>query len=302
MSWDDVRFFLALSRCGSARAVAEAFSMSHSTVSRRIDQLETSLGTKLFNRNVSGYQLTEDGQALSYYAKEAEEAMKGAEQLLLGKDAKFSGNIHLTTPDVIANKLLMPELADFTRQYPEIDLNITVSSGNLDLSQYEADIAIRFIEKGNMPPERLVGRKLTDVATCFYATPSYLAKHDITASDTDARWIGWTKETFPSWVQHSPYPDIPCVHHFNQGLLHLEAVKAGIGMARLPCFIAELCSELVRLPNATPKLDYEVWLLSHPDYREVARLRCFKKFILELFESKQGCLVIDHIRLESKAT
>lgn len=290
MNWDDVRFFLALSRSGSARSVAEAFSMSHSTVSRRIDQLEKGLGTKLFNRNVSGYQMTEDGLALSHYAKEAEDAMKGAEQLLLGKDAKLTGKIHLTTPDVIANKVLMPELADFSHQYPDIDLNVTVSSGTLDLSRYEADIAIRFIEKGNEPPEKLIGRKLSNIATCLYASPSYLKEHDLTAENTSARWLNWSQDSQPAWVRRSPYPNIPCIHIFNQGLLHLEAAKAGMGMARLPCFIADHCEELVRLPACEPQLDHEVWLLSHPDYRQVARLRKFKQFIVNLFQTKQTIL------------
>lgn len=291
MNWDDVKFFLALSRSGSARAVAEEFAMSHSTISRRIDQLEKSLGSKLFNRNVSGYQMTEDGLALSHYAREAEEAMKGAEQLLMGKDTKLIGNLHLTTPDVIANKLLMPELANFSRDFPQINLNITVSSHRFDLSRYEADIAIRFIERGAVPPENLIGRKLTDIATCLYATPTYLAEHRLQGEEINANWLGWTTDMTPDWLLRTPYPDVPCVHTFNQGLLHLEAVKAGMGMAMLPCFLAEPCDELVRLPGAKPQLDHEIWLLSHPDYREVARLRRFKQFILEVFASKQNTLV-----------
>lgn len=294
INWDDVKFFLALSRSGSARAVAEEFGMSHSTISRRIDHLEKSLGSKLFNRNVSGYQMTEDGLALSHYAKEAEEAMRGAEQVLMGKDAKLVGNLHLTTPDVIANKLLMPELASFSQEFPQINLNITVSSNRFDLSRYEADIAIRFIEKGGVPPENLIGRKLSDVATCLYATPAYLAKHTLQGESITARWIGWTAEKQPDWVLKTPYPDVPCIHTFNQGLLHLEAVKAGMGMGMFPCFLAEKCDELIRIPGATPQLSYEIWLLSHPDYREVARLRRFKQFILEVFASKQNTLVNYH--------
>lgn len=291
MNWDDVKFFLALSRSGSARAVAEEFNMSHSTISRRIDQLEKSLGSKLFNRNVSGYQMTEDGLVLSHYAQEAEEAMKGAEQLLMGKDAKLVGKLHLTTPDVIANRLLMPELASFSKDFPLIDITITVSSTQFDLSRYEADIAIRFIEQGGMPPDKLIGRKLSGVSTCFYATPDYLKEHSFQGDDITARWLGWTQEKQPGWLLKSPFPDVPCIHNFNQGLLHLEAVKTGMGMAMLPCFVADECDELVRIPGSKPQNNYEVWLLSHPDYREVARLRRFKKFILELFESKQDLLI-----------
>ncbi|WP_299491764.1 LysR family transcriptional regulator [uncultured Shewanella sp.] len=292
VGWDDVRFFLAVSRLGSARAVAEDFMMSHSTVSRRIENLEGSLGTRLFNRNVTGYQLTEDGRALLHYAEDAESAMREAEQVLMGRDTKLTGYIHMTTPDVISKCFLFPELSNFSNQYPDIDIEISTTSGQLDLSRFEADIAIRLIQAGGEVPDSLVGRKLGSIASCCYASKDYLQQHDLQDPNTKARWIGWGgKERFPTWVKRTPYPHIPTVHYINQGLLQFEFVKSGMGMAMLPCFIAENEQKLQRVPGCEPQVMHEAWLLSHPDYREVTRLRMFKEFLVDLFHQKKGILL-----------
>ena len=292
MNWDDVRLFLALARLGSARAAAKELGMSHTTIARRTESLECGLGTRLFDRDVGGYRLTVAGEAMVSSAERAEDALLGAERQLHGRDAELSGDIRLTTSDVIATYLLMPDVADFTRQYPDIDLEVLISYDLLDLSRREADIAIRFMGGSRRPPGFLVGRKLVTAASCYYASDDYLSQHDLNKRNSNARWIGWNDdERFPKWVRSSPFPHIPAHGKLNHAGMQVEAARAGMGLAALPCFIGDQVSGLTRVPGCQPYSDYDIWLLSHPDLRDAARLRTFRAFVVGLFDKKHDLLI-----------
>lgn len=287
-NWDDIRLFLALAREGSARAAAASLAVSHTTISRRIDQLEADLGARLFDRDASGYRLTAEGETMLASALRAEDALLTAERQLQGRDAQLSGEIRLTTPDILTTKLIMSDLVSFTQQYPHIDLNIILSYDIFDIARREADIAIRFIGPGRSPPEDLVGRKLMTSSSCYYAAESYLAAHDPRDSSSGARWIGWgDEERFPQWVKSSPFPSVPAYGKFNNALLQFEAAKEGMGMVTLPCFVGDATDSLRRIPGTEPYENYAIWLLSHPDLRDAARLRVFRKYITEVFDSKK---------------
>jgi DNA-binding transcriptional LysR family regulator len=292
IKWDDVRLFLALARKGSARAAAQSLNVSHTTVSRRAEQLEKDLGTRLFDRNVGGYRLTGAGETMLSSATRAEDALLTAERRLQGRDAELSGNIRITTSDIIATHLLMPDTAEFLHQHPDIDLEVLVSYDVFDLARREADIAIRFMRGSRRPPADLVGRKLVTAASCYYASEDYLQQYDPWSRESGARWIGWDdEERFPWWVKSSLFPKIPAHGKFNHAGLQVEAALAGMGLAVLPCFIGDVTDGLRRVPGCEPYANYDIWLLSHPDLRDAARLRAFRAFVVEVFERKKPLLV-----------
>ena len=286
-NWDDIRLFLALGRHGSARSAADAMSLSHSTISRRIERLETHMGTRLFDRDVSGYRLTVFGEAMMESAQRAEEAILAAERKLRGRDAQLDGEIRITTSDIIATHLIMEDLVSFARRYPQIDLNVLISYDLLDLGRREADIAIRFMGLDRMPPEDLVGRRLVTATSCYYASEAYLADHDPWQKGSGARWIGWNDdERFPDWVKSSPFPNLPAYGRFDHAQMQVHAALHGMGLATLPCFVGDTTAGIRRVPGCEPYENYDIWLLSHPDLRDAARLRTFRKFVVDVFEKK----------------
>lgn len=292
IDWDDLRLFLELVRRGSARGAAEALGVSHSTIVRRAERLETGLGAKLFDRDFTGYRLTAAGETLLASAQRAEDAILTADRQVRGKDAQLTGMIRLTTSDILANFFVLPDLADFARQYPQIDLTVMVSYDAFDLARREADVAIRIIGGGRNPPEDLVGRKLGTSSSCYYASTAYLDEHDLTCAESRARWIGWNDhEPFPDWVRGSPFPNVPAFGNFNNGMLQVSAVQAGIGLAALPCFVGDKIPGVVRIPGCEPYENYDVWMLSHPDLRDAARHRTFRQFIADIFDRKQAELL-----------
>lgn len=285
INWDDVRLFLALARHGSARGAAQALRVSHTTIARRAEQLEDDLGTRLFDRAVTGFRLTSAGELFRQEAEAAEECLLAAERKLQGQDADPAGEIRITAPDVIAIRLLMDDFVQFSRQYPEIDLNIMLSYDIFNIARREADIAIRFLGQNRTPPEELVGRKLVTIASCYYASVDYLAENNPWDVQTQARFIGWgDDERFPWWVKDSPFPHVPAYGNFNNAMLQISAAQAGMGIAAMPCYVGDAARGLRRIPDTEPYDNYAVWLLSHPDLRDTARLRIFRKFIIKAFE------------------
>ena len=291
MDWSDLRIFLALARRRSVRSAGQLLAVSHSTIARRIEIFEGRLGVRLFDRQTSGYSLTAAGEELLKTAERVEEDINVAERRLVGQDAKLRGEIKVTMPDALATHLLMPDLAAFATSYPEIELEVIFSYDALDLAQREADVAIRFVPPGRSPAENLLGRRLLSVAQAVYATPEYLARHDLRAEPPTACWIGWADHApFPQWVRESPFPNIPARGRLYNAAIQLEATKQGMGLGMLPCFLGDCEESLVRVPGAEPQLLFELWVLSHEDLRATARMRVFRDFIAAAIIGKKDLL------------
>ena len=292
MNWEDVRLFLALARSGSARATAAEEGVSHSTVTRRVDLLESDLGVRLFDRDVRGYRLTGAGETMLSSTVRAEDALLTAERQLQGRDAQLTGEIRLTTSNIIATHLIMDDLVEFTRQYPDIDLNVLISYDLFNLSRREADVAVRMLRLGSSPPEDLVGRKLVTIKSCYYASDAYLAENDLGRANNTARWIGWDDiERFPAWVKASPFPNLPVYGKLNDVMLQAEAARRGMGLTVLPCFFGDSVEGLRRIPDCEPYLSFDLWMLSHPDLRDAARMRTFRAFAADMIDRKRTLLV-----------
>lgn len=288
MQWDDLRLFLELVRNGSARSAAGKLNMSHSTVVRRVERLESSLGVRLFDRDFTGYRPTGAGETLVESALAAEDAILTAGRQLHGQDARLTGTIHVTTSDILANYFLAPELASFSENYPKIEFHMSVSYDVFDLTRREADVAIRFIGDGRNPPENLVGRKLLRVSSCYYATEEYLEKRDPWSKNSSAQWIGWNdEEPFPGWVKESPFPHVPVHGRFANAMSQSFLVQANVGLASLPCFVGDKLPGVIRIPGCEPFANYDVWMLSHPDLRDAARHRTFRKFLAQSFAARE---------------
>lgn len=288
MDWDDLRIFLAVARRGSVRAAADALDVNHSTVSRRIRAFEKKLGVRLFERLPTGYVTTPSGEDMLQAALRLERDILALERQVLGRDTQLTGDLRVTMPDVLATKLLMPDLTSFAQTYPGIDLEVIVSDENFNLTKREADVAIRLT---NDPPEHLVGRRLFTHSIAVYATVNYLAQHEPGHVPSSLEWIGWGDVgRDPKWIQATPFPSVPVRHRLNNVLLQLEAVKSGLGISILPCFVGDQEPSLRRLPPGIPKPSRAIWLLTHADLRTTARVRSFIDFMARAIKAHQQLL------------
>ena len=284
-NWDDIKVFLALAREGSARAAAEKLKIHHSTVSRRIEAMEAEHGVRLFDRLPSGYAITTVGNELMDKAVQIEDHVNSIERQLLGQDSRLTGEIRVTMPDKLANNLLMPDIVAFMEQYPGIEVELGVSYNVVDLSRREADVAIRITEN---PPEHLVGFKALTYACANYASLTYLATHDPIHRPKAANWIGWGDcIAYPDWVKKSAFPNVAVRGRFNNATVQLAAVKAGLGIARLPCYMGDIEPDLKRVPPGVAEPCHDVWVLTHKDLRATARIQVFMECMGHAFRQKR---------------
>ncbi|HEC27318.1 MAG TPA: LysR family transcriptional regulator, partial [Gammaproteobacteria bacterium] len=125
------------------------------------------------------------------------------------------------------------------------------------------------------------GRKIARYSTAVYASQDYLASHDL--SDTESiSWIGWDEGIAkPQWVLDSDYPAARVWHQLNESMIQMEAAKAGMGLAMIPCILGDPEPSLQRVPPGKAESKYDVWILTHSDLRNIARVRTFTRFVVD---------------------
>lgn len=291
LDWNDLKVFLALERGGSARAASAQIGGSHSTMLRRLQQLERSLGVQLFDRTPEGLILTEPGARLFSKAEQIEADVLEAERNVRGADIRLQGSIRLTAPPAVLQYVLMPHLADFRATYPDIDLDIVSTNQFADLDRRDADVAIRFSEE---PGEHLVGRRLPEFRDAIYATPEYIAEHFSLGSETTAAWIGWIDRTrFATRISESKLRNRPVAWRLPSMALQAEAARQGHGMVLLPCVMGDTDCRLARIPNLSTISNLPAWLLTHPGLRRMERVRVFARTITSRLEQERKRLAGD---------
>jgi DNA-binding transcriptional LysR family regulator len=275
MHWDDLRIFLAVARDGSISGAAKRMNIQHSTVSRRIRLLETQLGTRLIERKKSGYELTPAGDELRMAAGKMELEVLEVEGALGGQEDRVAGELTVSAINNVASSVLMPIFAGFSEAYPDIRLHVQVSNTYVSLAERHADIAIRLT---NTPLDTLVGTRLANVASAVYGEKRYL--EGLRASGATPLWIGVECCAFHRSWTHAACPDHRHSFFVDDTLLTLAALKQGLGLAYLPCFMGDSAEELGRFRQPDPIHDLGLWLLFHPDLRRTKRVRVFREHMV----------------------
>ena len=277
MDWEDVKTFAEVARDGTVRSAAKALGVHHSTISRRVERLETALSVRLFDRRPEGYALTEAGEQLVGAANEVEEVFAVAQRRIVGADNAPCGKVRITMAEPIAVHCFAPHLPEFFEQYPDLDLEIRVTYELLDLSRGDAEIAVRM---DNNPPESLVGKRLFPYFETAYASPEYLAKLRDPSSGAEPRWLGWDEDdaVYRDRIKHTEFANAPIWGTYANMSLQVAAAKAGLGLALLPCFVSWVQPDLQPATKQKPQPARDIWLLTHPDLRRVARVRAVMDF------------------------
>lgn len=272
MQWDDARIFLAFAREGSFGKAAKRLGVQYSTVSRRIHALEEKLGTSLIERSATGFVLTEAGQELERSAALIERELLSFEAATAGQNHEVAGDLHVTAIANMASTVLMPVFARFMAAHPQINLRLEVTNSSVQLAAREADVALR---QTNAPQETLIGTRLTTIASAVYGSGAYCAALD--AGEAAERWVGvdccdyhrtWTKEACPE-DRHAF-----CVDDTS---LTVAALKEGLGVGYLPCFLGDTDPALTRYRPPDARHDLGLWLLYHRDLRATRRVTLFRE-------------------------
>src|SRR6202142_3321985 len=261
IDWDDIRYFLAVSRGGSVRAAAKSLGVNHATVLRRFAQLEERLGALMFEKLPAGYRLTAAGEEVLELANPMEPASHQLEARVLGRDQSVRGLLRVTLAPPLATHLLMPDLADFARLHPDIEMEI-LSSGELaNLTNREADVAIRVVYDRKTLPLNLHGLKGPEVFGGVYMSRDRLAAWRAGAPDP-IRWIVISSHGIPDWASKGEVRALGVPFRTTDAETQLVAVRQGLGVTTLPCFVGDADPLLVRAPGADLHMYGTLWLLT----------------------------------------
>ena len=292
LDWENLRFFLELSRTGNLSEAARRLGVNHSTVARRIARLERDLGTPLFDRGPRGYDVTVQAAKLVEHAERMEEEIDSLHRRLSGERVELEGTVRLTTIDSVANYLLMPALPRFRTQYPMIDIELVSSNTELNLGRREADMALRL---GRPRDGGLVARKLADIPYFLYGAKDLVRSLKVkTLADLSSQpFIGYDNSLLPvaqeTWLDQA-IKDRRVVFRSNTLRPTVTAARMGLGFVMLAAFVGEQDPDLVRVPIRETMPPRELCLLVHSDLRRAPRIRATLDFIVDLVEQNRDVL------------
>jgi DNA-binding transcriptional LysR family regulator len=281
LSWDDFRYVKAIADTRSLTGAAQSLGVNHSTVFRRLGQIEDRLGSRLFDRGRGGYALTACGEEMVRLAERFGDDITAFERRVSGRDLRPSGELRVTTNDMVLLHLLTDVLVGFRRAYPEIVLDVVVSNAMLNLSRRDADVAVRATY---YQPPGLAGQRISRIAWAVYGSEAS-APRDFDPDDA-ARydWVGVSDHSSMSraakWMKDHAGGDVRIVYKVNTLLGMAQAAAGGVGLVLLPCFIGAVVPGLARLTAPVTELEGEFWVLTHPDLRATARVRAFVDFCI----------------------
>ncbi|WP_321818375.1 MULTISPECIES: LysR family transcriptional regulator [unclassified Paraburkholderia] len=276
LQWDDIRYFLELARTGSLSGAARKLCVEHSTVARRVEALEQSLGLRLFDRLPKGWTLTAEGDALARQATCLDAEAQAFSRAAAGISS-LSGTVRLSAPPVLASHLLVPRLSAMRAQWPNIDLEVMGESRDASLSRGEADLAIRM---SRPTASGLAARRVGEMGYGLYAVSGYQER-----PESEWEFLGYDEHLSQvpqqRWLKQFA-GERRFVFRSNDLAALLPAAKAGLGVAVLPCFLAAQDPALRLISNHVCPIVRPLWLVMHPDVRRSPRVRLIAEMVADL--------------------
>lgn len=285
LGWDDLRLILAIADAGTLSGAGRALGLSHATLFRRLNGVEERLGVRLFDRARNGYSATLAGEEIAETARHVERRVQDVERRVVGRDLKPSGTVRITTLDSLLIGILAPVFTGFQVAHGQIALEVAVSNQLFSLSKREADVAIR---PTLAPDETLFGRKIGTLAFAVYGHRDRTGQ-SVHASGDSVPWIGPDEAmVYPELVAWMRQQDVDsrCRYRVDSVLGMYAAVRAGQGVAVLPCYLGDPDPLLVRLGEPVADMATELWILTHPDLRKSARVRALTGFVADAVKRK----------------
>jgi len=287
--WDELRYFLTVAQTGSVTAAAVKLDVNQSTVSRRINNFEKKMDVRLFERLSTGYELTPEGEELRHRVLKIEDEIQAIDRHIMGKNIELRGPIRITTSLAIARYLLIPIFKKFNQLHPGIELHLDMSNNMYNLTQREADIAIRVTR--DTLPENLVGRELGALKFGVYGEKKYVTAYFKDKGNIPLNWIGEdNNDARPQWLPDAIEP-LHLVIRTNEVLATYDVIQQGLGVGRLPTIIGDSDNKLTQLKFNHEITGVPVWLLTHVDMRRVNRMSVFTSYLVEEMRNKlnYGC-------------
>lgn len=284
LNWNDLRFVLAVARTRSLAGAARRLGVNDTTVARRIAQAEQRLGAHLFERNLGILHPTEAGAAVVAGAERVELEVQALESAVSGADGLAAGSVRVTSVPIMVNRVLVPALPRLLRNHPQLRVELIAEPRDLSLTKREADIALRLARPRT--EGRAIARRIGQLDFAVYepsrkgTEPLPWITYDDTMADLpQGRWIAERA------IRDRQAPPQVMV---NDAEAIFQSVKAGLGRSLLPTFVGDREPGLARHSDAPAPLSRELWLMVHPELRELVRIRVVMDWLVSVIDQIRG--------------
>lgn len=299
--WNDLRFFLAVARCGTISQAGKLTKTDHATVGRRISALETALKAQLFVRNARGYVLTRQGEKLLETAGQMEISATSVEDQLGARQQSLAGTIRLTALEGIGNFFLAPRVSAFAVEHPRVSLELLTIQQVVSMSRRDTDIIVTLTPPNS---QRFVQERLTEYRLFVYGSRKYLENFPKITCRSDLKnhqFVGYIDElVFTRGLDYLSEIESDLKARLQYSSLHaqMEAAISGYGLCVLPAFIAHGRPELVPVLPHECSLLRTYWTVVHVDMTSSVIIQRVLSFIRqEVSLSQSVFLGLDVLKL-----
>jgi DNA-binding transcriptional LysR family regulator len=283
--WDLLQSLHAVLEAGSFSAAARIRRLTQPTLGRHIDQLERQLGAPLFLRSPRGLQPTD--LALAFRPHLADRAAAAAAGLrdVSGLVEGEQGVVRVTASIIMGVEVLPAILTRFREAHPGIDIEVTLSNANSDLTRREADVAVR---TARPTQNALVARKVGEVGLGFFATADYLERHGAPATfdELDQHALIGFDRFEPGMVADfslgRPISRDMFAWRSDDDAAQFAALKAGFGIGVCQIQLGRRAGLIPVLPDAFA-YRLEIWICMHETLRGSPRMRLMFDHLAKAF-------------------
>jgi DNA-binding transcriptional LysR family regulator len=295
MNWDDLRIFLIIARAGTVSEAARQLELDHSTVSRRLANLEARLAIRLFDRAGRRLTINAAGEQLKRTAEHLESGLLSDLAVLEAMQGSRVGTVRIGVPEGLGVGYLAGRLGGLAETYPEIALELVALPQNYSLAAREVDIAITLDrpEFGN-----IVVRKLTDYALRFFGTEAYFARNGRpadTAGLAAHRICGYIPQLlYTPLLDYLVFDGVrltPAIRSTSV-VAHVEMVRSGAALGMLPMFMCANQPELQPILGDS-RITRSYWLTVHDDLRGVERIRIMSEALAQMARQDRALFLPD---------
>ncbi|MCJ8320775.1 MAG: LysR family transcriptional regulator [Colwellia sp.] len=299
MNWDDIKIFLEVARTERLSIAAKRLAMDASTVSRRLHKLEEQLKSQLFERTIDGHVLTEDGHKLLNSARQMEQNANHGFEAIKNNNQENFGKVRVGVTEAFGNFFIAAHLVQLQQDFPNIQIELLHFSRFVKISRNEADIAIA-VERPKSTS--MIVTKLCDYKLQLYVHPTYLnqlSQSNIELKDLDQhKWVSYVDNLlFTDELSYSKeltsHLNSPLIPSFSSTSIisQYNAIKSGLGIGILPCFVGDLDSELVKLHAKKIHIIRSFWLVTHPESKRLSHVATVWDYLKELVKDKRSLLM-----------
>lgn len=284
-NWNDLIYFLELARQGRLMPVARRLKVDHTTVSRRISELEKDLSLKLFDRKTDGFVLTEAGHRLFAMAERIEQEAAGIEETIQMTPSGAKGHVRVASMEGIGAFYLAERFAELAEKEPGLMVELVTERYLINLTKREADISISFV-----PPQgsRLSVRRIGSFRLALYASADYLRRFGKPLSRAEL-----PAHSFVDYVED--LIAIPSAHWlldvlepqkvvFRSTSMHAQqnAVAGGAGIGLLPLFSAKTNPRLIPILADEVIVMRDIFVSVHEDMEFMGRFKAVLRHLTEV--------------------